>query len=234
MLGGCSSSHVLFNYCASYIQIIGHSPEFLIGCQKKSQIIEQEEETNRIQFKHGSYFWILGFFSPSHSLWFLCCLFSYSLYLSKKMKTSLYICFPPFLFQQAGTWMSISQKGRGDKTSIWNLKEVTTLQWKSMKGSKNCPRFQRVFSPGTHCPAWNQSRCLFLSAICLDMCKGILWFLYEIYLSASTEWQVGKMTTKFKRNLPSPTDLLHVPPLFFFFLPRKSVHRFPTECSHSM
>lgn len=67
MLGGCSSSHVLFNYCASYIQIIGHSPEFLIGCQKKkkekkSQITEQEEETNRIQFKHVSYFWILFFF----------------------------------------------------------------------------------------------------------------------------------------------------------------------------
>lgn len=184
-----------------------------------------------MQFKHGSYFWILGFFllpTPFDSS--IVCFPTLFTFLKKKMKISLYICFPPFLFQQAGTWMSISQKGRGNKTSIWNLKEVTTLQWKSMKGSKNCPRFQRVFSPGTHCPAWNQSRCLFLSAICLDMCKGILWFLYEIYLSASTEWQVGEMTTKFKRNLPSPTDLLHVP----FVLPWKSVHRSPTECSHSI
>lgn len=56
---------MLYNYCASHIQITGRSPEFSIS-GKISYITEKEGESSGTQFKQGFYLGILFsfFFSP--------------------------------------------------------------------------------------------------------------------------------------------------------------------------
>ena len=77
----CNSDHMLYNYCASHIQITGRSPEFSIS-GKISYITEQEGESSGTQFKQGFYLGILFtfFFLPLLPLIPLPFSFPYSFY----------------------------------------------------------------------------------------------------------------------------------------------------------